>query len=326
VTDRWGNETAAGGPPLHAVALYESADDLQRRVLPFLRSGLAEADTTVAIVSAEAAAHLKEALGADHHVVRWRLPGVDYQSLGRTFAELRSFLAEQAQAGNSVRLLAENPTASDDGRTAAYLRFEAASNDAMGAFGFPWACLYHTHRYPAPVLEQVTRVHPYLLERDGNTVGSDAYLPPDTFLDANPGPLSPVPPNPPLDIWLTTAEQLAKTRHTAAETAAWLGLPPEDQYDFELATGEVLTNAVRHGERPCRLRVWATSTHVVLRVDDRGPGDDIATKGFRPPDPARGHLGGMGIWMIRQLADAVHVETGSAGTAVEIQFPLRVDR
>jgi anti-sigma regulatory factor (Ser/Thr protein kinase) len=321
VTVQRGNETAAGGPPRHAVALYESADDLRQRALPFLRSGLAEGDVTIAVVSAETASHLRDGLGAEHRDVLWDLPGVTYHSLGPTFAGLRSFLGEQAEAGNTVRLLAENPTESDESRTAAYLRLEAASNDVMGAFGFPWACLYDTHRYPAPVLEQVTQVHPYLLGLEGGTVGSEAYLPPDTYLGAHPGPLSPVPPNPPLDVWLTAAEQLAKTRRTAAETAAWLGLPPEDQFDFELATAEVLTNAIRHGEQPCRVRTWATPTHVVLRVDDQGPGDDIATKGFRPPDPTQGHLGGMGIWMIRQLADAVHVETGSAGTAVEIQFP-----
>jgi hypothetical protein len=31
----------------------------------------------------------------------------------------------------------------------------------------------------------------------------------------------------------------------------------------------------------------------------------------------------MGIWMMRQLADAVQIETGAAGTAVELQFPRR---
>ncbi len=315
------SETTAGGPPLHAVALYESADDLRQRVLPFVHDGLTEGDIVLAIVSAEAATHLREAMGTDHTQMRWQLPGVDRHSLGPLFSGLRSFLARQADTGNSVRLLTESPTEGDDGRTAAYLRFEAASNDAMGEYGFPWACLYHRHRYPAPVLEHVTQVHPYLLDDDGHPAGSDAYVPPDTFLGAHPGPLSPVPPDPALDTWLTAAGQLAKTRHTASETAAWLGLHPDDQYDFELATAEVLTNAVRHGEQPCRVRVWATSAHVVLRVDDQGPGDDIARKGFRPPDPTRGHLGGMGIWMIRQLADAVHVDTGSRGTAVEIQFP-----
>jgi anti-sigma regulatory factor (Ser/Thr protein kinase) len=312
---------AAGSSPPHAVAVYESAEDLRRRVLPFLRSGLAAGDSTVAIVSAHAAAQLREALGADHDEIRWQPPGFSYRSLGPMFSNLHRFLTDQSEAGNSVRLLAENPNVSDDARTAAYLRFEAASNDVLGAHGFPWVCLYDRRRCPAPVLEQATQVHPYLLDPDGHRVSSGAYLPPDTFLGAHPGPLSTVPPDVVLDTWVTTAGQVGGVRHAAGERASTLGLGAEDRYDFEVAAGEVLTNAVRHGERPCRVRVWATAGHVVLRVDDQGPGDDIATKGFRPPNPVHGHLGGMGVWMVRQLADAVHVNTGPAGTAVEVQFP-----
>jgi anti-sigma regulatory factor (Ser/Thr protein kinase) len=313
---------ASGSPPRHAAAVYGSAEDLRRRVLPFLRDGLAAGDTAVAIVSTEAAEHLGAALGADRHEVRWQLPDVDYRSLGPMFAGLRSYLADQSDAGNRVRLLAENATDSDAGRTQAYLRFEAASNDVLGAYGHPWACLYDRRRYPASVLDHVTQVHPYLLDLDGATTGSEAYLRPDTYLDAHPGPLSAVPPRVPFDVWFTTPAELVEVRRATAAAAAALGLCADDGDDLELAAAEALTNAVRHGEQPCRVRLWTTSDRVVLRVDDQGPGDDIATKGFHPPDPTCGHLGGMGVWMIRQVADTVHVASGSAGTAVEIQFLL----
>jgi anti-sigma regulatory factor (Ser/Thr protein kinase) len=167
----------------------------------------------------------------------------------------------------------------------------------------------------------VQQVHPHLVDADGRTTTSSGYLPPDDFLQTHPGPLSPVPPHPDVDVWVTTAEQLPTVRRTTAATARGLGLPPEDGEDFELAAAEVLSNAVRHGEQPCRVRLWGTPSHVVLRVDDQGPGDDIPTKGFRPPDPTHGHLGGMGVWIVRQVADVVHVHTGPSGTAVELQFP-----
>jgi anti-sigma regulatory factor (Ser/Thr protein kinase) len=309
---------AAGATAVHAVAMYDSDEDLRR---PVLRDGRAAGEATVAVVSDRAAVQLRAGLGPDHRDVRWQLPGIGYESLGPMFHGLHRYLARQYEAGTRIRLLAENDTSSSPARTAAYLRFEAASNDVLGAYGFPWACLYDRNRYPGHVLEQVAQVHPTLLDRDGRTTASPAYLPPDTYLDAHPGPLSTVPPDPVLDIRLTAAGQVPAVRHTAAEAALGLGLPTGDGDDFELATAEVLSNAVRHGELPCRVRLWATAGHVVLRVDDRGPGDAIATKGFRPPDPARGHLGGMGVWMIRQLADAVHVTTGPSGTAVELQFP-----
>ncbi|TQM02868.1 sensor histidine kinase [Pseudonocardia kunmingensis] len=315
-------DDASGSRPPHAATVYGSAEDLRRRVLPFLRNGLAAGDDTVAIVSPEAAEHLGTALGADRDGVRWQLPDLSYRSLGPMFSGLRAYLADQSGSGNRVRLLAENTTDTDDARTAAYLRFEAASNDVLGAFGYPWVCLYDRRRYPAHVLDHVSEVHPYLLDLDGRTTRSEAFLRPGSYLGAHPGPLSAVPRQVGFDVRLAAPGQLAEVRHAAVEAALALGLATDDDYDFELAATEAMTNAVSHGERPCRVRLWTTPDRIVLRVDDHGPGDDIAIKGFHPPDPTCGHLGGMGMWMIRQLADAVHVDTGPAGTTVEIQFPL----
>lgn len=313
--------TGGGSCAAHTTALFDSEDDLRRRVVPFVRAGLAAGETVVAVVSGRAAAQLRAGLGADERDIRWQVPDVSYESLGPMFNGLRRYLAGQYEAGNRVRLIAENDTTSSTARTAAYLRFEAASNHVLGAYGFPWVCLYDRRRYSTDVLEAVRQVHPLLMGPDGRSAPSSAYVPPDTYLRAHPGPLSPVPPQPPVDFWLTTVGQFGAARRAATEAAGMLGLSEEAGDDFELATAEALSNALRHGERPCRVRVWATPQHVVLRVDDRGAGDDIATKGFDPPDPANVHVGGMGVWMIRQLADVVHIDIGAAGTAVEVQFP-----
>jgi len=88
----------------------------------------------------------------------------------------------------------------------------------------------------------------------------------------------------------------------------------------EVAAGEVIANAFRHGIMPGRLRVWGGGGAVTVRVDSGGPGDAVATAGFQPPDLAGG--AGAGLWVARQLADVVHVETRPDGTSVELQFPL----
>jgi anti-sigma regulatory factor (Ser/Thr protein kinase) len=311
---------SGGRRAAHSVAVYESDDDLLRRTLPFLREGLGDGDTVHVVASPPTAACLMAGLGRDARHVRWELPGMSYRSLGPMYGGLREHLGTRAAAGHRVRLLAESPTITDPGRAEAYLRFEAAGNDVLGAYGFPWACLYDRRRYPAALLAQVAQVHPNLLDAAGRVGASPAYLPVDTYLDAHPGPLSPVPQRVTLDVRLTAAVQLPRARRDATAAALALGLPDHDEDDFSLATAETLSNAVRHGERPCRLRLWGTPSHVVVRVDDRGPGDHLPTEGFRPPDPARGRLGGMGMWMIRQLADVVHVDKGPDGTTVEIQF------
>jgi anti-sigma regulatory factor (Ser/Thr protein kinase) len=310
-----------GATAPHAVALYESDAGLAQRVLPFLRAGLAGEETVLAVVSNHAASLLRGHLGDHRHDVQWQVPGVHYHSLGPMFDSLRRRLGELREAGHRVRLLAENDTPAGRGRTAAYLRFEAVSNDVVGELGVTWVCLYDRRRYPAQVLDQVLQVHPQLLDPNGVSTPSTGYVPPDAYLEAHPGPLSTVPPQVLLDRPLDDAEQLAQIRHDAVQAAHSLGLPTDDGYDFELAAGEIMSNAIRHGWPPRRVRVWSTDGHVVLRVDDHGSGDDLPTKGFRPPDPAKARPGGLGVWIARQLADAVHVGKGPDGTAVEIQFP-----
>ncbi|WP_433277986.1 MEDS domain-containing protein [Pseudonocardia xinjiangensis] len=302
----------------HAVALYGSDAELRRMVLPFVREGLHGGEAVVAAVSEQAAAVLCEGLGKARNDVRWAVPGLTYTSLGPASEAVRSYLAEQHEAGTPVRLLAENATGGPAGRTAAYLRLDAVSSEVYGVYGFPWACLYDRRRYPAEVLEQVVQVHPLLLGADGRAAGNGAYVSPEAYLAAHPGPLSPVPPTVALDVTLTTGSELSAVRNRAAAAAGLLGLPVADTRDLELGAGEVIANALEHGVLPCRVRLWGEAGQVVVRVDDRGPGDGVATAGFRrPPLDSRS---GMGLWIARQLADVVHVGTGVDGNAVELRF------
>jgi anti-sigma regulatory factor (Ser/Thr protein kinase) len=99
-----------------------------------------------------------------------------------------------------------------------------------------------------------------------------------------------------------------------------LGLSPADTRLAEVAAGEVIANAFRHGQPPGRVRIWRDADAVLIRVDSGGPGPEVAVSGFRPPDLAAGS--GAGLWVARQIADVVQVETRRDGTTVEMQFPL----
>ena len=69
--------------PHHAAALYDSDQDLRGRVLGFLRSGLRGGEAVVAIVSQRAEKNVAAALGDEAAGIRWSLPGMTYQHLGR---------------------------------------------------------------------------------------------------------------------------------------------------------------------------------------------------------------------------------------------------
>jgi len=68
------------------------------------------------------------------------------------------------------------------------------------------------------------------------------------------------------------------------------------------------------GVRLAGSRAWSAYGVLAVRVEARGHGADIATAGYRPPDPAAGR--GMGLWVARQLADVVHARASpTVGTA-----------
>jgi anti-sigma regulatory factor (Ser/Thr protein kinase) len=316
-------EPAPSAGALHAAAIYRSERDLRTWVLAFLMEGLTRREKVLAIVPPGTGEILGAALGSGAMMVQWGLPGMSYDHLGRAAETLRNFLDAQREAGEPTRLLTENDLNGGrrgPGRLASYLRAEAAAEDLYGSHGFPWLCLYDAHRFTPGVLADVERVHPHQLDDKGQPTLNQSYVDPATYLSAHPGPVSVVPPEVRLDLELNDVNDLGDIRRQTGEAVLALGLPPADTRLAEVAAGEVIANAFRHGVPPGRVRAWREADAVAVRVDSAGPGPAVAVSGFRPPDLAAGS--GAGLWVARQIADVVHVETRRDGTSVELQFPL----
>ena len=315
---------AREGPgPHHAAAVYRTDADLRDRVGSFLQAGLGNGEAVVAVVSGRAQKILGTALGDEADRVHWGLPGLSYAHLGRASEAIRGYLAERHTSGGAMRLLTESSLhagARAPGRIAAYLRSETAATQVFGRYGFPWVCLYDRRRYSPEVLAEVARVHPQVLGPDGLATGSADYVEPRAYLSAHPGPVSEVPRDVVLELKLSDVSDLVLARHLAGDTAQHLGMTVGESRIAEVAVGEVIANAFRHGTMPGRVAVWGAGGAVIVRVDSGGPGGTVATAGFQPPDLALGE--GAGLWVARQLADVVHVQTRADGTTVELQFPL----
>jgi anti-sigma regulatory factor (Ser/Thr protein kinase) len=318
-----GDPTIEPPDTLHAVAVYDSDQDLRTRILSFLMDGLARREKVVAIVPQRTGEILGTALGSGAMMVQWGLPGVTYHHLGRATETVRNYLADRRAAGDPTRLLTENDVDTGlrgPGRMAAYLRAESAAEGLYGSHGVPWLCLYDRRRYSPGVLADAERVHPHLLDEQGEPVLNKDYVDPATYLTAHPGPVSVVPSQVPLDLELNDLDDLGDLRGQTGQAARGLGLEPMATRLAEVAAGEVIANAFRHGTPPGRVRVWRDADAVLIRVDSTGPGSEVAVSGFSPPDLAAGS--GAGMWVTRQIADVVHVETRRDGTSVEMQFPL----
>ncbi|MER7458540.1 ATP-binding protein [Micromonospora sp. NPDC126480] len=115
--------------------------------------------------------------------------------------------------------------------------------------------------------------------------------------------------------------QVTELRHSVTSCARAAGLRGQRLDDFVLAVNELITNAVRHGGGRGSLRMWRQRGGLVCEVSDHGHGISAQrlTDRSRPaPDTA----GGWGLWLARELSDAMDVETSTAGTVVRITTAL----
>ena len=118
------------------------------------------------------------------------------------------------------------------------------------------------------------------------------------------------------------AERVAHLRHLIARLARQCGLEAGRTEDLVVAVNEVMTNAVRHGGGTGEVRLTVDGD-LVCEVYDTGAGFDAASHTGRTvaPPPRLGG-GGLGIWMARQVADALSIASGPAGTRARIRFAL----
>ncbi|SCL65971.1 Anti-sigma regulatory factor (Ser/Thr protein kinase) [Micromonospora citrea] len=111
--------------------------------------------------------------------------------------------------------------------------------------------------------------------------------------------------------------QVTELRHSVTSCAHAAGLAGQRLDDFVLAVNELITNAVRHGGGRGWLRLWRQSGQLVCEVSDHGRGISTQRLGDRSR-PAPDTAGGWGLWLARELSDAMEVDTGAAGTTVRI--------
>jgi anti-sigma regulatory factor (Ser/Thr protein kinase) len=310
------------GEALHALLRYDSPECLCARAVPYVREGLARGEAVMAVVSAEVEQVLSSALGDDAAGVGWQAGEVSYGRLGVMFEGFRRFLAEQRAAGLSLRLLAQNDALGTEERMAAYLRFEAMTNEVYRPYGYRWACLYDTRAHSAQTLRQVSQVHPRLLEPGGQQTLNDDYLEPSAYL-ARSGPPPPPPAAVQLDLPVTGPDQLVVVRRLLRR---WADLQEMGDHagDVVSAVNEVVTNGLQHGTPPVRVRAWTADGLARVQVHDRGLTSIPVTAGYHRPAPEldRGH----GLWVARQLADVVTTHTDRGGTTVTLDFPLATRR
>jgi serine/threonine-protein kinase RsbW len=101
-------------------------------------------------------------------------------------------------------------------------------------------------------------------------------------------------------------------RARVREWCGALGLRHETVADIQLAVTEAAANAVRHsGCDEFEVRGWASALSLTVCVWDQG-------RGLRERNPGAG----LGIGILRALAESVVFEDTSPGTRVTMRFPV----
>jgi anti-sigma regulatory factor (Ser/Thr protein kinase) len=332
---------------LHEAVLYESDEEFLGVVVPFLQEGVAVGEPCLVALRASTTGLVRAALGNTTGLTffddRYDRPA----SVIRSNRDL--FTTHVANGASQIRVASEVPHPGVGAPWDGWARYEAAINHAYAEFPLWGLCAYDARITPDPVLDDVARTHPHLAAAEGYR-GNARYQDPAEFLARRPpSQADPMETAFPPTIELTdptpaAARDAARTASTIrsnalrAEPAApgaiqveapqpvtpqhetpqretsQLGLTDIEHLVF--AVSEAVTNAVTHGRRPVRVRLWTAPDRIVATVTDRGDG---------PTDPFAGLLpvsntspGGLGLWLTHQLCSHVTLDTTDDGFTIRL--------
>jgi anti-sigma regulatory factor (Ser/Thr protein kinase) len=125
------------------------------------------------------------------------------------------------------------------------------------------------------------------------------------------------------------SRSLYALRSAAAAYASHAGVPSSQVGDVVVAVHELAANAICHGAGRGQLRMWQADGVLYCRVADDGVANSAVRgrpgsgSGYRPPWPDE-H--GRGLWVVREVADQLHLDSGPDGTSAMISFRVGARR
>jgi anti-sigma regulatory factor (Ser/Thr protein kinase) len=298
----------------HSAFLYDSLDTYVSFLVPFICEGL-ERDEAVAMVAPAARIDpVRERLGSDGAAVRFRTTEEFSVRPQRTIGLWTQVLRTASAAGRPAARIIQEINFED--QTPSWVRAESAVNAALAGQNAHLLCPYDRAALPASLVLAARRTHRIFF--DGGWHLSDDYADPSVLLGEVPEPVFPAEGDP--IVVAPLGESVADLRaHLRNRATAEGWLPPDRVEVLVLALSELASNGIRHGGAHRELRVWLNPKAVVCEVSDDGQHPPGPLAGFLPPVP--GVVGGMGLWLVGQICDALSVRT--AGGATHARFALR---
>jgi anti-sigma regulatory factor (Ser/Thr protein kinase) len=329
-TRPWDADDHPWGPHFtHTAVIVESDATLREELVHEIRRSMSDGTPVLMAVSGHTADIVRNALGDVGDRLRWAERGTYDQRLGFAYEWFRRYLADQHSAGHRVHVIAEPEISVYPGpdppvdRVAAYLCYESICNTAYAGYDAQVTCLWDSRRYPTIVLEDARSVHTHELTGAGR-VRNPAYINPTDYLAArNDVPVREPPTPVDLDVALEQSGMLAVLRRALERWAEQRHFSARASADILLAATEVAANGLIHGGNPVRVRAWDRDGTLVVQVEDGGRALLPPAAGYVFPSPDLGPRG-RGMWLARQLADVVTVDTTIGHNAVRLHFPYNL--
>jgi anti-sigma regulatory factor (Ser/Thr protein kinase) len=300
---------------IHDAAHYGSDEEFVALVVPFLTDGLKAGESTFAVFTEAKTALLRDAL-PDPSAITFLSGEEQYDRPAATIRAYRQVVADQLAAGaRQVRVAGGVPHPGVGVPWNGWARYEAAVNHALADFPLRALCPYDTRITPNDVLADVAMTHPRLVTASGEQIVSAGYIEPAEFLrarmNAEPDPLEDFTP-----VMEMVNPAPVAARRVVEGVALACGIPRPEIDDLVMAVDEAVANALIHGRRPVRLRVWAGPERVVVAVTDQGRGPSDPFAGLLPaprfPDD------GLGLWLIHQLCRHVTMSRDEHGFTIRL--------
>ncbi|MFC4017067.1 ATP-binding protein [Micromonospora sp. GCM10011542] len=115
-----------------------------------------------------------------------------------------------------------------------------------------------------------------------------------------------------------TLTDLTRVRREVKAVSHRCGLDDDQIEDWITAVNEHMINVIRHGGGRGTVRLLLLNDRVTCEVTDHGPGFKTAHYVPRAERPSLSDAGGMGLWVVGQIADFLLVHSGPAGTTIRI--------
>ncbi|MCZ2825781.1 MULTISPECIES: sensor histidine kinase [unclassified Modestobacter] len=316
----------AAGSGRHRALIGDSDAELVDGTVTFVCAGLDAGEPVVIACSDRTTQLLQHAL-SDRPQVTW-VPWSDVYGNGPAAAITavrRLGERHRVAASAVVRVVLEPLPGSDHDTWREWQRYDAVLDHQLadahrtGDDPLMVLCLCDTRRLPEPLVDAARATHP-ALQVDGQEQANPDHVDPGEYLASVPVPPEPLEATEPL-VHADSVRDLRGLRRDLATRAADARLPTGSEpalEDFLLAVDEMTTNALRHGRPPVDLRLWAGDDRLVCTVTDHGTGLQDPFIGYGPAHGDDLSLGGMGLWLARQLCD--HVDITEAGDGVQVRL------